>query len=707
MTTLVERVPPATQAGRVEISQVERPPRDWLPDSAVELCTELLRDLPDRLRHSLLCGRHAELLAGAVPVADRNLLVAAAYLHDIGYSAVVVQSGFHPLDGARFLRQLGAPPRLAALVAHHSEARMLARANGLLPALAEFRRERSLVSDALTYADMTAGPNGIRMSLEDRLADTARRHTNDGPRLRAARSSRVPNLLAAVERIRRELTPSPIPIDREALMSTTLVPRESDTQSAALPARRGYATRTSPVGTVGDRAAFGKQQRHTVGLADHGVVVAGPGRRSPIDLLEEQAVDRVPELVPIRYGRMLVSPFTCYRGAARVMAADLSVLPRTNLTVQLCGDAHLSNFGLYASPERRLMFDLNDFDETLPGPFEWDVKRLMASLVVAARENGIKSKDRRAMVAAATARYRTAMAAFAGMREIDIWYSSLDAVKVQRELAPKLDAKRQKKLQKVISQAQSRDSTQAQNKLTEVLPDGRRLVADPPLIVPVRDLYDGAAELLHEECFTTLIRQYRRSLPYVSRALLDRYHFVDMARKVVGLASAGTRCWIVLMPGRNDDDPLLLQIKEAAPSVLSEFLGRSQHPNNGQRVVTGQQLMQATSDIFLGWQRTAGLDDVERDFYFRQLRDWKGSFDIGALRPEGLLYYGEQCAWCLARGHARSGDAIAISAYLGNSTRFDQAMAEFAENYADLNEADDGTLVAPAAARTIKSHSGL
>ncbi|MFL6160793.1 MAG: DUF2252 domain-containing protein [Jatrophihabitantaceae bacterium] len=472
-------------------------------------------------------------------------------------------------------------------------------------------------------------------------------------------------------------------------------------------ARRGLATRMSPVGLPADRLAVGKGQRQTSPLADHAWVPPPAARRDPIVLLEEQATERVPELVPIRYGRMMVTPFTFYRGAARVMASDLALGPSTDLTVQLCGDAHLSNFGLFASPERRLMFDANDFDETLPGPFEWDLKRLVASLAVAARGSGFSRKQRRAIVIGTVARYRAAMAEFAGMRAIDIWYSRLDTDDIERQLAPQLDLKRQKLMRKTFARARTRDSMQALGKLTETVNGRWRLAGDPPLIMPLRDLLPETEEEDLQDRFRALIGQYRRTLESDRRVLLENYQFVDMARKVVGVGSVGTRCWIVLLTGRDQNDPLFLQIKEATKSVLAEFLGRSEHLNQGQRVVHGQRLMQQASDIFLGWQRTVGIDDVQRDFYFRQLRDWKGGVEVEALLPKGLQYYGGLCAWSLARAHARSGDPIAIAGYLGSSDAFDRALADFAESYADLNEQDHQTLVAAATAGTVAVRDGL
>jgi len=382
------------------------------------------------------------------------------------------------------------------------------------------------------------------------------------------------------------------------------------------------------------------------------------------------------------------------------MASDLATAPRSGLTVQMCGDAHVSNFGLYGSPERRLVFDANDFDETLPGPFEHDVKRLVASIVVAGRGLGVGRKQRRAHALAAVARYREAMAGFAQARDIEVWYSRIDAVELQQQLAPQLGAGPRKRLAKALDKARTRDTLQAFGRLTEVV-DGRlRIRAEPPLLEPLRDLLpqETTEGTDLEATFRNLIRQYRGSLQSDRRALLERYSFVDMARKVVGVGSVGTRCWVVLLVGRDEDDPLLLQVKEAAPSVHAEYVGKSRYANQGQRVVAGQRLMQQASDIFLGWQRTTGIDGVDRDFYVRQLRDWKGSLEIADLRPDGLRIYGEVCAWCLARAHARSGDRFAIAGYLGSSPAFDHALADFGEAYADLTENDHAALAAAAAA---------
>ena len=447
--------------------------------------------------------------------------------------------------------------------------------------------------------------------------------------------------------------------------------------------------------TPAERAARGRAARAAVPRDSHAVFDPGPDRPDPLALLEEQAKARVPELVPVRWGRMMVSPFTFYRGAALPMAADLATTPVSGLAVQACGDAHLSNFGIFGSAERRLVFDVNDFDETLPGPWEWDVKRLAASLEVAGRGNGFGGKDRGEIVMASVARYRQAMRDFAGMSNLDVWYARADVEDLRAQFESQLKARQRKLVDKGMTKARTSDSMQELAKLTHIV-DGRpQIIADPPLIVPITDLLpkdtDQAAFAAQ---FKDLLGKYRRTLETDRRYLLDTFEVADLARKVVGVGSVGTRCWIVLMFGRDESDPLFLQVKEADVSVLSRFVGASKYANMGQRVVAGQQLMQATSDIFLGWQRTeAGLDGQQRDFYVRQLRDWKFSMPIEIMVPRGMRTYGEACGWALARAHARSGDRIAIAAYLGSADIFDQAVTRFAAVYADQNERDHQALV--------------
>jgi uncharacterized protein (DUF2252 family) len=461
--------------------------------------------------------------------------------------------------------------------------------------------------------------------------------------------------------------------------------------------------------TPAERAARGKSARAEVPRDSHAVFDPPPDRPDPIRLLEEQAKQRVPDLVPVRWGRMMVSPFTFYRGAALPMASDLATTPASGLAVQACGDAHLSNFGIFGSAERRLMFDVNDFDETLPGPWEWDVKRLAASLEVAARGNGFPAKQRREIVAAAVARYRQAMRSFAGMTNLDVWYAHADMDQLRAQFESQLQPRQRKTVAKGLAKARTRDSMQEVAKLTRMV-DGRpRIISDPPLLVPIDELMPSdTSRTALEEQFGALIAKYRRTLETDRRYLLEQYEFCDMARKVVGVGSVGTRCWIVLMLGRDSSDPLFLQVKEAEASVLSRFVGASKFANQGQRVVAGQRLMQASSDIFLGWQRIeVGLDGRQRDFYVRQLRDWKFSVDIENILASGMKLYGELCGWTLARAHARSGDRIAISAYLGGSDVFDRAIAQFAAAYADQNERDHQSLVDAVASGRIIAESGL
>jgi uncharacterized protein (DUF2252 family) len=446
--------------------------------------------------------------------------------------------------------------------------------------------------------------------------------------------------------------------------------------------------------TPAERAARGKEAREAVPRESHAEFRPAADRPDPVALLEEQEAVRVPELVPIRHGRMMVSPFTYYRGAALPMARDLAATPVSGFAVQACGDAHLSNFGIFGSPERRLVFDVNDFDETLPGPWEWDVKRLAASMEVAARDNGFTGKDARKIVKATLASYRNAMRAFAGMSNLEVWYAHADMDQIRSEYQSRLKARQRKAVDKGLAKARTRDSMQEVSKLTRI-EDGRpRIVADPPVLVPITDLLPGPGELAEFETqMAELLAKYRRTLDPDRRSLLNQYKLTDVARKVVGVGSVGTRCWIVLMLGRDDSDPLFLQVKEAEKSVLATFAGASRYANQGQRVVAGQRLMQASSDIFLGWQRTeAGMDGRPRDFYVRQLRDWKLSIDIETMVPHGMRLYGQLCGWTLARAHARSGDRIAIAAYLGGSDAFDLAVTEFAGSYADQNERDYGSL---------------
>ena len=460
--------------------------------------------------------------------------------------------------------------------------------------------------------------------------------------------------------------------------------------------------------SVGERTARGKAARADVPRSSHAAWEPPPARRSPVDLLEEQAKTRVPELVPIRYGRMLVSPFTFYRGAAFIMASDLAEGPRTGLHTQLCGDAHLSNFGAYAAPDRRLVFSINDFDETLPGPFEWDVKRLVASFAVAGRDRGFSDKERRVVNEMVGASYREAIAKFAAMRNLDLWYTRVDVDNVAAQWIPTATAKQVKRFEANLAKARSKDSLRAFGKLTEIVDGKPRIVSDPPVIVPIEDLTGEQADVL-EPFLRNVIRSYRRTLSGDRRRLLERFRYAHAARKVVGVGSVGTRAFICLMLGRDGDDPLFLQFKEAEASVLEPFLGKSDFANHGQRVVEGQRLTQAASDIMLGWIRTDAVDapDTKRDFYVRQLWDAKGSAIIEVMEPGVMTSYAKICGIELARAHARSGDGIAISSYLGSSNTFDRSLATFAESYADQNERDFKMLTDAVAAGTIKAETGV
>ena len=459
--------------------------------------------------------------------------------------------------------------------------------------------------------------------------------------------------------------------------------------------------------TPRERFEHGKAARAEVPRSVHAEWQAPADRPDPVDLLEEQARTRVPELVPIRYGRMLTSPFAFYRGGAYLMASDLARLPDSGLKAQLCGDAHLSNFGGFASPDRRIIFSLNDFDESLPGPFEWDLKRLVASFAVAGRGLGFDDRVREKIALTVTRRYREAMQEFARMRNIDIWYARLDIDAAIDRLHSSVDKKQLRRIQRNVDKARTKDSIKAFAKLTSVVDGERRIVGDPPLIVPITDLVPPGESEQVQDYVRGLIRMYRRTLSGDRRRLLERFRYVDIARKVVGVGSVGTRVWIVLLLGRDDGDPLFLQAKEAQPSVLEPFLGKSRFDNSGQRIVEGQRLMQAASDIMLGWLRATGLDGVERDFYIRQLWDSKYSPQVETMDATALGVLGELCAWTLARAHARSGDAIAMAAYLGKSDVFDRSLARFAELYADQNERDFEALRDAARSGRIEVITGL
>jgi uncharacterized protein (DUF2252 family) len=390
---------------------------------------------------------------------------------------------------------------------------------------------------------------------------------------------------------------------------------------------------------------------------------------------------------------MIVSPFTFYRGAALLMASDLAGTPRSGLTVQVCGDAHLLNFGVFGSPERRLVFGLNDFDETLPGPWEWDVKRLAASFAIAGRDNGHPLKKRRKVVTTVVESYRTAMREFAGMANLAVWYAHLDVDTFLVELRSRAPKALHERTAATLAKARTRDSTQALDKLTHVVDGERLIISNPPLVQPVEELFEGVEREQVLESLRTVLRGYRRTLQKDRRHLLEEFRLAHAARKVVGVGSVGTRAWILLLFGRDGNDPLFLQAKEAKPSVLEPFVEPAHHPSNGARVVYGQQLMQASSDVFLGWETVQGQDGVQRDYYVRQLRDWKGDAAVETMSPSTMGMYGRECGWALARAHARSGDRVAIASYLGAGDVFDQALADFAEAYADQNERDYDALV--------------
>jgi uncharacterized protein (DUF2252 family) len=449
--------------------------------------------------------------------------------------------------------------------------------------------------------------------------------------------------------------------------------------------------------TVAERMARGKAARKEVPRSSHRAFDPASRRTDPVELLERQAITRVPELVPIRYERMLSSPFAFFRGTAVLMAGDLASTVDTGFTVQACGDAHLSNFGGFASPERTLVFDINDFDETALGPWEWDVKRLASSVALAGRSRGLGRAARRTLLLATVRRYRDAMRGFAAMGNLEVWYSVLNANVLERALSDARAGRRKQLrsgLQEATEKATAKDSMRAFRKLTTVV-DGRlQIIGDPPVLVRAADLLPSGDASELRATMDGLLAEFRASLPQDRRRLLEGYVFVDIARKVVGVGSVGTRCWILLLEGASAHrDPLFLQFKEAEASVLEPFVGASEFDNHGRRVVEGQRLMQAASDILLGWLHTDGIDGAPRDFYGRQLWDWKLSAELDTMTHGLLALYVEMCAWTLARAHARSGDRVAIASYLGGGDVFDRAIAEFAELYADQSERDYGALL--------------
>ena len=442
--------------------------------------------------------------------------------------------------------------------------------------------------------------------------------------------------------------------------------------------------------TVAERVARGVQARKTASRESQGEWAPASDRPDPVSLLEEQAVTRVPELVPVRYARMMESPFAFFRGGALIMAWDLAHATTSGLVVQACGDAHISNFGLFASPERQLVFDVNDFDETTPAPWDWDVRRLIASIEIAARQNGFSKKQRARIVSDAANAYQTGMKEFAKQGNIEVWYTHVALSSDLAYARTQLDKESLAQLRKVIDKAMTRDSQQALTRLTKLVDGERRFISEPPLVVPLSELFDPARHESFVSDMRNLLTAARDNLSDERRMLFDRYRIVDIARKVVGVGSVGTRTQIMLLTGRDEDDVLMLQAKEAEASVLERFVGPSQFAEHGERVVIGQRRMQAVSDVFLTWGRLErGLDDDRsHDFYFRQLRDWKGSWDPSEMNPKGMSFYASGCAVVLARAHARTGDPIAITSYLGTGKRYTEAMVDFAKAYADQNEKD-------------------
>ena len=470
---------------------------------------------------------------------------------------------------------------------------------------------------------------------------------------------------------------------------------EKDQKLQPEPGAADFPTAAPPSSRTRQRYERGRVARREVPRGAHAGWAPAPDRPDPVDLLEAQARDRIEDLMPIRYSRMMASPFAFMRGSAIVMAQDLAGTPKTGIRAQLCGDAHLLNFGAYASPERALLFDLNDFDETLPGPWEWDVKRLAASFVVAGRDNGFEAADCREAAQTSVASYRQRMAEFSEMGELAVWYSRIGEEEV-RSLLSDARKKTTKKLSKSVRKARGRDSLQALSKLTRVVDGHRMIVDDPPLLVRIPEGDEIRGQVY------AILESYKRTLQEDRRHLLDRYHFVDAARKVVGVGSVGTRAYVVLLEGRDQDDPLFLQVKEAGASVLEDYVESSTYEHHGHRVVTGQRLMQAVSDIFLGWFRGT----LGRDYYWRQLKDMKGSAVVENMSPDELVLYARLCGWALARAHARSGDRLQIAAYLGKSERFDVAVADFAQAYADQNERDHAALLAAVKAGRVPTEVG-
>ena len=459
--------------------------------------------------------------------------------------------------------------------------------------------------------------------------------------------------------------------------------------------------------TPEERVAIGKSARAKTSRESHAAWEPAADRPDPIALLEEQARSRVADLVPIRYGRMLASPFAFYRGAAVIMASDLSTTPQSGIQAQLCGDAHLANFGGFASPERDLVFDINDFDETLPGPWEWDVKRLAASIEIAGRDRGFTAKERGYCVLSAAVEYQRAMSAFAVESNLSVWHAILDEAAIRQRWGLVASTRDLKQLRLRVEEARAKDNERALERLTHVVDGHLQIVSIPPLVFRLEELLPDEEHRQVEALVREFIRRYRATLLIDRRHLVEEYRYVDIARKVVGVGSVGTRTWIILLIGRDGTDPLFLQVKEAQASVLEPYVGRSKYAKHGERVVNGQRLIQAAPDILLGWDHIQLSDDLPQDYYVRQLWDWKVSAEIETMPPGRLALYAKICAWALARAHARSGDRVAIAAYLGKNNRFAQAIVEFSVAYANQNERDHAALVAAAKSGRIKAETGV
>ena len=441
----------------------------------------------------------------------------------------------------------------------------------------------------------------------------------------------------------------------------------------------------------------GEELRDKIPLESHALFEVDENRQNPVDLLKAQGETRVQELLPLRYERMSLSAFTFYRGGALIMASDLSTTPITGIKVQACGDAHISNFGLFSSPERRTVFDINDFDETLPGPWEWDIKRLAASVEICGRDNGFSKKERKQAVKACVKAYREAMLRFAEMGNLEVWYAHLDIDTLKGQLLSSRTEEEQKQAEKLLKKAKNKNSTRAIRKLTEVVDGKLRIVSTPPLIRPMRDLISGApdqsifAQIKDgsiEKLMNSALTKYQETLTTDKQRLISEYTPVDIAHKVVGVGSVGTRAWMMVLQGADANDHLVLQIKEAQPSVLEEFCGKSSYKYAGRRVVSGQRAIQTAGDPLLGWCRLPDVDGKPKDYFVRQLWDGKGAVDLALLSPDKLTAFAKACGWTLAKAHARTGNRFAIAAYLGNTNEFDKALAKFAIAYADQNEND-------------------